>query len=66
MTRQHGIRGGRQLGIRARLGRLRPAQMLPKETRRHLRNVAREQLLALRSLLDAGIARLEETGGKRT
>lgn len=33
---------------------------LPKETRDHLRAARREQLLALRSLLDTGIERLEK------
>lgn len=50
----------------ARLRRLRTKRLLPKATRRHLRNVAREQLLAVRSLLDAGIARLEPPEGKRS
>jgi hypothetical protein len=33
---------------------------LPKETRDHLRAARREQLLALRSLVDVAIRRLEE------
>jgi hypothetical protein len=33
---------------------------LPKETRDHLRAARREQLLAVRSLIDAAIRRLEE------
>lgn len=33
---------------------------LPKETRQHLRAARREQLLAVRSLLDKTIERLEE------
>jgi hypothetical protein len=36
---------------------------LPKETRDHLRAARREQLLALRSLVDVAIRRLEERPG---
>jgi len=41
------------------LGRLNPLGGLPEETRIHSRNAMREQLLALRSLLDRMIRRLE-------
>lgn len=45
--------------LRREVGRFNPARLLPTETRGHLRNAAREQLLAVRSILDAVIARLE-------
>ncbi len=45
--------------LRDRLGRLSPARLLPPEARAHLWNAQREELLALRSLLDAAIARLQ-------
>lgn len=37
---------------------------LPEETRAHLRAARREQLLAVRSLVDAAIHRLEEAAEK--
>ena len=44
--------------------------LLPTEARRHLRAAGREQLLALRSMLDFWIDQLsdgdEETGGRET
>ncbi len=52
--------GARGRPIRARLTLFDPSRLLPAETRRHLRNANREQLLALRSLIDAAAARLEE------
>ena len=64
MTTQHGGEHHRRR-LPTRLRRLRPDRLLPKETRGHLRNVAREQFLALRSLLDAGIARMDRDEGKR-
>lgn len=66
MSTQHGVEHARRRRLQARLRRLRPSRLLPKEAQAHLRNVAREQLLAVRSLLDAGIARLERPGGKRS
>ena len=47
------------------LWRVRP-RILPQETRRHLRNAARENILAVRSLLDAAIKRSERRGRRRT
>jgi hypothetical protein len=38
---------------------------LPKETRDHLRAARREQLLAVRSLVDAAIRRLEEKPSRK-
>lgn len=52
--------------LAARLRRLSPARLLPEETRSHLRNATREQLLALRSVLDAAIARLERSERKES
>ncbi len=49
-------RRGRQTNY---LRRFRPSRLLPYETRVHLNNAGREELLAIRSLLDAAIARLE-------
>lgn len=54
----------RRRGRLARIAALSPARLLPQETRAHLRNATREQLLALRSVLDAVIARLERPEGK--
>ena len=39
---------------------------LPKETRDHLRAARREQLLAVRSLIDAAIRRLEEGPARKS
>ena len=66
MSAQHTTEHSRQRGLGARLRRLRPRRVLPRETQLHLRSATREQLLALRSLLDAAIHRLEQGGGKRT
>lgn len=60
MSTQAGHRRTNRHGMRARLGALNPLRLLPEETTAHLRNAAREQLLAVRSLLDAAIARLEQ------
>ncbi|MBI4498072.1 MAG: hypothetical protein HY689_09260 [Chloroflexi bacterium] len=49
----------RRRRLRERLRRLRPAGLLPQETQAHLWYAGREQLLAVRSLLDTLIARLE-------
>ena len=46
------------------LGRLLRA-FLPEETVQHLNAARREQLLAVRSVLDAAIARMEEDAGPR-
>lgn len=51
--------------LAARLRRFDPVARLPEQTRAHLRAARREQLLALRSLLDAAIARLERRTGER-
>ena len=61
MTTRHHDHEPTRRRLRARLARLSPARALPEETARHLRNAGREQLLAVRSLLDAVIARLERT-----
>lgn len=50
------MEGDREMGIEKLLRRL-----LPSETRQHLRNARREQLLAMRSFLDSWIER-EERG----
>lgn len=47
----------------ARVHRLRPSRWLPLETRVHLRNAGRENLLVARSLLDAAITRLDDDHG---
>lgn len=52
-------------GIRSRLRRVQPVRLIPPETRVHLRNAGREQLLAVRSVLDAAIERLDRRGGRR-
>jgi len=49
----------RRRGWRARLRSLLTGGLLPSETREHLRNARRDQLLAVRSLLDALISRME-------
>lgn len=54
-----------RLDIRSRLRRANPARTLPIETRSHLRNASREQLLAVRSILDAAIQRMDQRGSKR-
>ena len=64
MSTHPGSQHSRRRRWQARLRRLRTARLLPAETRFHLRNVAREQLLAARSLLDAAITRLERPEGK--
>lgn len=51
--------------LRVRLRRISPLRRVPKEARSHLRGAAREQLLAVRSLLDAALARLERQDGIR-
>ena len=59
MTARGGLVYTQRRRLRARLGRLNPVQLLPPETRTHLRNAGREELLALRGLLDAAIRRME-------
>ena len=55
---------GRTAERLALLWRVRP-RILPQETRRHLRNAARENILAVRSLLDAAIERSERRERRR-
>lgn len=59
MTTQRAQERTRRGRLRARIGRLDPTRLLPTETVVHLRKANREGLLAVRSLLDALIARLE-------
>lgn len=59
MATQRATERTRRSRLRARAGRLDPARLLPAETVAHLRTASREELLAVRSLLDALIARLE-------
>ena len=40
-------------------------KILPKETRGHIRAARKETLLALRSIIDAAIGRMEEAEKKR-
>lgn len=46
-------------GLWGRLERLRPERLLPEPTYAHLRSAGREELLAVRSLVDALIDRLD-------
>lgn len=59
MTTPRAAERTRRSRLRARVGRLDPARLLPAEAVAHLRKASREELLAVRSLLDALIARLE-------
>lgn len=59
MMTHHGAEHTRTGRLRARLRRPRLTWLVPKEAQAHLQGAAREQLLAVRSLLDAAIDRLE-------
>lgn len=66
MVTQRATERARRSGPRARVGRLDPARLLPVETVAHLRNASREERLAVHSLFDVPIARLESEEGTRS
>ncbi len=42
-----------------------PEEVVPEEFKKHVLNASKETLLALRSLIDAGIKKLEEFESKK-
>lgn len=66
MATQRATERTRRSRPRARVGRLDPARLLPAETVAQVRNASREERLAVCSLLDALIARLEHEEGTRS